>query len=204
MDQRTRRELVEEHLDAIRKLESPEVEGTETGAWPPNQYYLLWHVVVGMMLGGVGAVVSLLANVAGAPLFGERPLQLIRVYLTFPMGERALEAEQGLVLFVGCTLYVLTGALYGIAFHLIMSLWFADASKGKRFVVASLIGLGLWIANFYLVLSWLQPLLLGDSWIVRMVPIPVGALTHLAFAWTMLIGEFWGRFEPYRRGRQAA
>jgi hypothetical protein len=203
MDQRTRRNLVEEHLNAIRKLEAIEVETEQDAAWPPNQYYLLWHIVVGMMLGGVGAVVSLMANIAGAPLFGERPLQLIRVYLTFPMGERALDADQGLVLFVGCTLYILTGALYGIAFHLIMSSWFPDAPKGKRFVVASLIGLGLWIVNFYLILSWLQPLLLGNNWIVRMVPVWVGALTHLAFAWTMLIGEFWGRFEPYRRGRHA-
>jgi len=203
MDPTNRRRLVEEHLDAIRKLESMEVEPGEKAAWPPDQYYLLWHIVVGMMLGGVGALVTLAANFVGAPLFGERPLQLIRVYLTFPMGAHALDAERGLVLFVGCTLYVLTGALYGIAFHLIMSAYFPDAPKGKRFVVASLIGLGLWIVNFYLILSWLQPLLLGGNWIVRMVPIWVGALTHLAFAWTMLIGEMWGRFEPYRRARRA-
>lgn len=204
MDQRTRRKLVDGHLDAIRKLESMEVEDTPVRSWPPDQYYLAWHVIIGMMLGSVGAVVSLIANIAGAPLFGERPLQLIRVYLTFPMGERALDAEQGLVLMVGCTLYVLTGALYGIAFHLIMSLWFPEASKGKRFVVASLIGIALWIANFYLILSWLQPLLLGGNWIVRMVPVWVGLATHLAFAWTMLIGEIWGRFEPYRRWRRTA
>lgn len=203
MDQRTRQSLVEEHLEAIRKLEAMEVEAAPDAAWPPNQYYMLWHIVIGMMLGGVGALVSLAANIAGAPLFGARPLELIRVYLTFPMGERALDAEQGQVLFVGCTLYVLTGALYGIAFHLIMSSWFPSASKGKRFIAASLIGLGLWIVNFYLVLSWLQPLLLGGNWIVRMVPLWVGALTHLAFAWTMLVGEIWGRFEPYRRGRRA-
>ena len=199
MDQKTRKLLVEEHLDAIRKLESQPAEADTSSSWPPDQYYLLWHIVIGMMLGGVGAIVSLVANIAGAPLFGERPLQLIRVYLTFPMGERALTADQGMVLFTGCTLYILTGALYGVAFHLIMSAWFPDAPKGKRLLVGSLIGLGLWIVNFYLILSWLQPVLLGDNWIVRMVPIWVGALTHLAFAWTMLIGEFWGRFEPYRR-----
>jgi hypothetical protein len=65
----------------------------------------------------------------------------------------------------------------------------------KKFVVATIMGLGVWVVNFYLILSWLQPLLLGDNWIVRLVPVWVGALTHLSFAWTMLVGEFWGKFE---------
>jgi hypothetical protein len=50
-----------------------------------------------------------------------------------------------------------------------------------------------------MVLSWLQPMLLGGNWILRMVPIGVAALTHLCFAWTVVAGEFWGRFEPYGR-----
>jgi hypothetical protein len=199
VDREARDRQVQEHLEAIRKLESAPHEGEADGAWPPNQFYLLWHVVIGMMLGFVGALVSLGANVAGAPLFGVEPLRLIRVYLTFPMGARALEAEQGLVIFVGCALYLLTGALYGVLFHLGMTLCLADASKLKRFLAGSGMGLGLWIVNFYLVLSWLQPLMLGDNWIVRLVPVWVAALTHLAFAWTMLVGELWGRFEPYRR-----
>ena len=71
MDARTRREKLEEHLEAIRRLEASEVEPTRETSWPPSGYYLLWHVVVGMMMGGVGAMVSLIANIAGAPLFGE-------------------------------------------------------------------------------------------------------------------------------------
>jgi hypothetical protein len=202
VDRQTRDRLVQEHRDAIRKLESQALEGQRADGWPPDGFYLLWHVVVGMMLGCLGAMVSLAANVVGAPLFGERPLQLIRVYLTFPMGERALEAEQGLVLFVGCALYLVTGALYGVVFHLLMTWYFADASRARRFVIGSLLGLALWIVNFYLVLSWLQPLLLGGNWIVGMVPFWVAGLTHLAFAWTMLLGELWGRFEPHRRAAQ--
>jgi hypothetical protein len=205
MDPKTRKRLLDEHLEAIRNLESQETDAAEAPGWPPNQYYLLWHVVIGMMIGGFGALVSLLANAVGAPIFGQPALQLIRVYLTFPMGARALEADQGLVLFVGCTLYIVTGALYGVGFHLAMSSWFADASRGKRFAIATAIGVGLWIVNFYLILSWLQPLLLGDNWIVRLVPVWVGLGTHLAFAWAMLIGEFWGQFEAYRSpGRRAA
>ena len=193
MDTESRKSKIDEHREAIRRLEA---EAAETqSVWPPPGYYLLWHVVIGMVLGGIGATVSLLANAVGAPLFGEPSLQLIRVYLTFPMGAQALEAETGLVVFVGVCLYLVTGALFGIGFHLLMSTVFASATSTKRFVISTLIGLGLWIVNYYLILSWLQPMLQGDNWIVRLVPFWVAALTHLAFVWTMFLGEFWGKFE---------
>jgi len=193
VDPNTRTRLIDEHLEAIRKLKAEEAE--TQSVWPPPGYYLLWHVVIGMVLGGIGATVSLLANALGAPLFGERSLQLIRVYLTFPMGARALEAETGLVVFVGVCLYLGTGAILGVGFHLLMSTIFATASSVKRFVISTLIGLALWIVNYYLILSWLQPMLQGDNWIVRLIPFWVAALTHLAFVWTMFLGEFWGKFE---------
>jgi hypothetical protein len=195
MDTHTRKRLVDEHLAAINKLEAQDSDqGT---SWPPEGFYLLWHVVIGAMLGTLGAMVSLLANILGAPLLGHRPLELIKVYLTFPMGGRALELDEGVVLFVGCVLYLLTGAIYGVFFHLVIRLFFTEASAKKRFLVATGLALGLWILNFYLILSWLQPLLLGDNWIVRLIPPWVGALTHLTFFWSMFVGETWGRFEPY-------
>ena len=196
MDPETRERLIQDHLRAIRELQGGSAGASIPRDWPPQGYYLVWHVLVGMMLGVIGAGVSLMANVVGAPLFGQHPLQLIRVYLTFPMGARALEADAGVVLFVGCVLYLITGAIYGIGFHLVMSTAFRKASTGRRLVAATAIGLGLWMVNFYLVLSWLQPLLLGGSWIVSMVPFWVAALTHLAFAWTMLLVEGWGHFVP--------
>ena len=195
MDSNTRRKRIDEHLEAIRKLEAEEAE--TQSVWPPPGYYLLWHVVTGMVLGGIGAMVSLVANALGAPLFGEPSLQLIRVYLTFPMGRQALEADPGMVVFVGCSLYLFTGALFGVVFHLLMSTIFVKASNAKRFLASTLFGLALWVLNYYLILSWLQPMLQGDNWIVRLVPFWVAALTHLAFVWTMFLGEFWGKFEPY-------
>ena len=193
MDSTTRKSKIDEHREAIRRLEAEEAE--TQSVWPPRGYYLLWHVVIGIVLGGIGATVSLLANAVGAPLFGEKSLQLIRVYLTFPMGAQALEAETGLVVFVGTCLYLCTGAIFGVGFHLLMSTVFATASSAKRFVVSTLIGLALWIFNYYLILSWLQPMLQGDNWIVRLIPFWVAALTHLAFVWTMFLGEAWGKFE---------
>lgn len=188
VDERLR--LVEEHRAALRDLED------ET--WPdarrdPPDFYWIWHLVVGLTLGGLGASVSLALNYLGATILGKPGMQLIRVYLTFPMGERALVADEGTVLTVGALLYIGTGALYGVVFHLLMRR-FRDASWGFRFGLASAFGLAIWIVNFYLVLSWLQPLLLGGNWIVRLVPIWVAAATHLAFVWTMFMGEPWGRF----------
>lgn len=197
MDAQTRQRLIQEHLNAIRELETQAAEDSRQ-TWPPSRFYLLWHIVVGMMLGAVGAAVSLLANVLGAPLFGRRSLELIRVYLTFPMGERALTIDEGMVLMIGCVLYLSTGAVLGILFHLVMTIYFADTANGKRFVIATVFGIALWVVSFYLILSWAQPLLLGGNWIVRMIPSWVGLLTHLAFVWTMTLGEIWGRFEPYR------
>jgi len=199
VDTQTRERLIRDHLDAIRKLQAAPSRADHANQWPPQGYYLLWHVVVGMMLGVVGASASLMANVIGASIFGKHPLQLIRVYLTFPMGAEALTESRGKVLTIGCLLYLVTGALYGVVFHLIMSTLFAADSLARRFVVATIIGLGLWIVNFYGVLSWLQPLLLGGDWIIREVPFWVAALTHLAFAWTMLLISGWGQFVPYRQ-----
>ncbi len=199
MDAEARRRKIDQHLEAIRSLEAKAAtEADASPSWPPKDFYLLWHVVVGLTLGGLGAAVSLLANGLAAPLFGKRALELIRVYLTFPMGERALQLDDASLLTIGCVLYLGTGALYGIAIHLVLTLYFAGASTGKRFLVATGIGLGLWIVNFYLILSWLQPMLLGGNWIVSLIPPWVGAFTHLAFAWTVAAAESWGKFEPYR------
>jgi hypothetical protein len=199
MDAETRKRKIAEHLEAIRELEETATEASGR-AWPPDRYYLLWNVVVGLMLGTLASVVSLLANTVGAPLFGRRPLELIRVYLTFPMGESALAVDDGVLLFVGCLLYLVTGAVYGLLIHLTMSWYFSGAPLKKRLQVATALGLALWVVNFYLVLSWLQPLLLGGSWILSEVPPWVAALTHLAFAWTVVLGETWGRFEPFGKG----
>ncbi len=163
MDEKTRQRHIQQHLDAIRDLQAAPAEPS-SATWPPQGYYLLWHVLIGMMLGFIGAGVSLLFNVAGAPLAGENPLQLVRVYLTFPMGETALTDPSGKVLTMGCILYLLTGGVYGIAFHIAMTTWLAGSTKIKRFIVGSAIGLGLWIVNFYLILSWLQPMLLFEFW----------------------------------------
>ncbi|MEX2213501.1 MAG: hypothetical protein WD768_05205 [Phycisphaeraceae bacterium] len=201
MEQSEREQKIQHHLAEIRRLEAARAaqSAREPDAqWPPRGFYWLFHIVVGLVLGIIGAAVSLTVNVIGALAVGRHPLDLVRVYLTFPMGAAALNEERGKVLFFGCLLYLVTGGLYGVLFHLTMRWYTMDMDRRTRFLIASAIGLGLWIVNFYLILSWLQPALLGGSWILTEIPFWVAAVTHLLFAWTMLLVESWGRFEPYR------
>lgn len=168
-----------------------------------NGYYLTYYATTGFFLGMAGAVVSLLFNVVGALLLGKHPLQLIRVYLTFGMGEQALQldlnrGEGGIILIIGCCLYVATGMLLGVLFQVVLSR-LADAdSFVKRMLIASILSLVVWVVNYYFLISWIQPLLFGGNWILTQIDWWVGALTHLSFGWTMALLYPLGRFEPYR------
>lgn len=163
--------------------------------WPPKGYYTTFHVLAGMMLGFFGAASSLLFNIVGSVIVHQHPLQLIRIYLTFPLGEKALSIESGATLALGCCLYLGTGMVLGIPFHLVLSRFFDKSTALIRLAVVTAMGLGLWLLNFYVLLSWLQPLFFGGNWIVTMIPWWVGALTHLVFAWTMLLIDRWGHFD---------
>ena len=169
--------------------------------WQATGYYTAYYATTGFILGGIAAMSSLLANVVGALLFGKPLLELIRVYLTFPMGEKALElsdSDGGLTLAIGCCLYIVTGMLYGILFQIVLSRFAANSTFATQFVVVSLLALGVWLVNFYLLLSWLQPLLFGGNWIVEEIPPWVAALTHLVFGWTMAVVYPLGVYRPYR------
>jgi hypothetical protein len=169
--------------------------------WQATGFYTAYHATAGFILGGIAALSSLLVNVVGAMLFGKQPLELIRVYLTFPMGERALDfnsVDNGLILAIGCCLYVGTGMVYGILFQIVLTRFTAHSSLAGRFVVVSLLAIAVWLVNFYGILSWLQPLLFGGRWIVDQIPWWVAAITHLVFGWTMLVVYPLGRYTPYR------
>lgn len=165
-------------------------------AWVPRTYYATYHLLAGMVLGLIAAASSLLFNIVGAAMVGKHPLELIRVYLTFPLGEKALTVDSGFVLAAGCCLYLGTGMIGGVPFHMILSRFFDRSSFGARLAVATVLGLGVWVVNFYGVLSWLQPALIGGSWILDKTPLLVAILTHLVFGWTMLLVDQWGRFVP--------
>ena len=63
--------------------------------------------------------------------------------------------------------------------------------------MATILSIGVWLINYYAVLAWLQPMLIGGNWIVEQTPIIVAIVTHLIFGWTLLLVDQWGRFVPY-------
>lgn len=198
MDRQEKLRELEELRSRLEKLEREVAAASESSQWPPQGYYTVYHVLAGFVLGMFGAATSLLFNIVGSLLVDQHPLQLIRVYLTFPLGEAALQTDDNLALAVGCCLYLGTGMLFGVPFHLVLTRFLGQREFLPRFLVVSGMALGLWIINFYLVLSWLQPLLFGGNWIVANIPWWVGALTHLVFGWTMLLVQPLGIFIPYQ------
>ncbi len=198
---------VERELAELRTRVA-QLEAEATAAAPKSRewtrgYYLTYYAVAGFFLGMVGAVVSLLFNIVGAALVGQHPLQLIRVYLTFGLGRKALDlqldqGDGGLALIIGCCLYIATGMLLGVIYQVVLSRLADRASLAKRLAIASVLSLVIWVVNYYLLLAWIQPLLFGGNWIVTEIPVWVAVLTHLVFGWTMAIVYPLGVFEPYR------
>ncbi len=151
------------------------------------------YASAGLWQGGLAGCTSLLFNIIGSVMWPaingqqQHALRLIQVYLTFPLGESALQLDSGMLLALGCLMYLAIGMIYGMLFVLVISYFLPHAGIGSRLLVCSVLAVVVWISNFYGILLWLQPLLLGGRWIIELVPWWVAALTHLAFGWTMAI-----------------
>lgn len=196
MDQEEKLRELEALRERVQELERELEEPPD--AWPPTGFYTAYYATTGFMLGAFGAMASLLFNVVGSVIVGQPPLRIIQVYLTFPLGQRALAIDDGLTLALGCCLYIATGMVYGALFQVALSRFTPQASFTQRLSMASMLAVSLWAINFFGILSWLQPLLFGGNWIVNEIPVWVGALTHLVFGWTMVLVYPLGVYIPYR------
>lgn len=196
-------EVLERELEDIAAEES----------WQPTSYYWAYHVTSGFLLGLIGAAAALLMNVVIAPIAGKHPLELIRVYLTFPLGADALTltdaannvplVRDGMILAFGCCLYLGTGMLLGMPFHVAMTRLIPEGTTRHRLAVATVLSLLIWLIGFYGILSWLQPRLFGGDWITsgKYLPWWVAAVTHLVFGWTMALIAPIARLLPYQPPR---
>lgn len=196
-----RLELAELEARAQR-LQQELASAEKVAPFQPQGYYTAYYATSGFLLGSFGAMSSLVFNVVGSALVGQYPLELIRVYLTFPLGDKALEMNSGLALAVGCCLYLATGMVLGIPVYLALTRWSANSGLGKRLVVASIVSLLIWIVMYYGILSWLQPAVVDmkpENLIIHRVPWWVAALTHLVFGWTLALVYPLGDFTAYRR-----
>lgn len=202
-------QTVEQLRSQVQQLQGELNEVVEARCWPPSQFSWRDHVLYGAALGAVGAAVALLANVMLAPLAGKHPLELIRVYLTFPLGAEALALTEaaphvpvlrdGMVLMFGCCLYLVTGILLGIPFHAALTR-LVQPSLRNRFIVCTILSLLVWQVVFNFLLSWLQPLLFRGNWITSGEYLPwwVAAATHLLFGWTMALLAPMARYVPFQ------
>lgn len=157
------------------------------------RYELRRFATAGLFQGALAGCTSLLANVIGSVVWPavsgavQHPLHLIQVYLTFPLGAKALALEGGALLGLGALLYLATGMVYGMLFVLVLSYLLPHAGLRARLVACTALAIAVWLVNFYGVLAWLQPALLGGRWIVELVPWWVAAATHLIFGWTIAL-----------------
>ncbi|MCA9044462.1 MAG: hypothetical protein KDA69_09085, partial [Planctomycetaceae bacterium] len=187
MDIDAKRQELNELRRRVQQLEAElaKAEDASSREWPPKGFYASYYAMVGGVMGSIGAIVSLLANIIGATAVGKSPLELIRVYLTFPLGARALEFDSqngSVALAMGACLYIGTGMLIGIPIYLAMSyLCGKDSALPKRLVVGAVLGLATWAVAFYGILSWLQPMLFGGNWVTdsAILPVWVAAGTHV-------------------------
>jgi hypothetical protein len=163
------------------------------GPWPDNGYSAWVHTKSGALMGAVAACTSLLTNIIGSELWPafsgheQHALRIVQVYLTFPLGENALQLNSGMLLALGCVLYLVTGMMYGMFFEVFISYLLPHSNFRARVIVCSILALFVWAFNFYGILAWLQPLLLGGRWVIDLVPWWIAAGTHLVFGWTIAL-----------------
>ncbi len=205
----------QQELELLRKkitsLESEVASSQLSDQWNYDSFYNTYYATVGFFFGGIAAMVSLLLNVIAAPIAGKHPLEIIRVYLTFPLGEKALSltsgeksryvVDDGMILALGCCLYIGTGMALGILFHWVICRLALHKPLMMRLVIGTVLAVVVWIVNFYGILSWLQPSLFGGRWITDSSILPwwVALGTHLVFGWTMALMAPFGAFVPYTR-----
>jgi len=209
MESQEKQAELQELKARVERLETEIDQARPVSHWQPTGYYTAYYATSGFMLGIFGAITSLVVNVISAPLVGKSPLELICVYLTFPLGEKALllsdptqkvyAVDNGLILTIGCCLYLATGMLLGVPFYVVLSRLTEHSSTLVRFGVAIVLSLVVWLINFYAILSWLQPALFGGNWIVELIPPWVAAVTHLVFGLTIAFLYPLGQFVPYQR-----
>lgn len=203
---------IEEELKQLRQRVNELEDQVETvpAAWVPPERYFYYDAASGFLLGVFGSIVSLTFNVIGSVVAGLDPLQLIRVYLTFPLGQQALNLAEaggttrsvpdGLILALGCCLYLGTGMLLGVPVFMSVNLLAKNKGMVARVVVAVAVSLAVWAVNFYAILSWVQPAFFGGNWITSGEYLPwwVAAATHAVFGATIAILAPLGQFSRER------
>ncbi len=184
------------HRAAIVELEA-QLREPVTHSWPPVGFYLTYYIVAGTTIGILGSVTSFLFNVIGSLVVNQDPLLFLRVYGTVFLGAKALTTDDLNFFMLVAVVHFSVGASAGAVFHVLVN-WFVPDWPGLQVLLGALYGLLMWVVNFYLVISWLQPHLVGEAFVLKLMPAWVAALTHGIYGLTLGLLQPLGRFVPYR------
>ena len=187
---------IAEHRAAIAQLEA-ELPGHPVPSWPPAGFYLTYYVVSGTILGILGSVTSFGCHVLGSLLLHQDPLRVLRVYGTVFLGPAALSTDDLDFFMLVAVVHFSVGAAAGAVFHVLVNR-FVPPRAGLQIALGAAYGLLMWVVNFYLVIAWLQPLLVGRAYVLEMMPPGVAALTHVVYGLTLGVLQPLGRFVAYR------
>jgi len=149
----------------------------------------LYLGTIGAFAGFLGSVVILGADIASARLMGFAPFMVLRFYATLRDGPNALLMTDRSFLLSAILMHLAVGSALGAIFFLIV------CGRGiERFThyLATGIAFGLfvWFVNFYLLLSWLQPLINGKAYILENIPWWVAAMTHGLYGLTIALVSY--------------
>ena len=194
-------EKIARHRRAIAELDA-ELEAIgvlrEAHPWPPPGFYFTFYAVVGGILGILGSLASFLFNVFGSLVVNQDPYRILRVYGTVFLGESALTTDNLNFFMLVAIVHFSVGALAGAVFHVAINRYFPGASGVQQVGLGAAYGLLMWIVNFYLILLWLEPALVGQAYVLQLMPVWVAALTHLVYGVTLGLLQPLGRFTPFR------
>ena len=197
---RSRENLLEEieaHRVAIALLEAELGAGEASPSWPPTGFYLTYYVVAGATIGIIASLTSFACHVIGSLIMRQDPLLFLRVYGTLFLGARALSTDHLNFFMLVAIVHFSVGAVAGAVFLVLSNRYLPDR-QAVMVACGAAYGLLMWMANFYII-SHLQPLLWGQSFILDLMPAWVAAGTHLVYGVTLGFLQPLGRFVPYRQ-----
>jgi hypothetical protein len=149
----------------------------------------LYFATIGAFAGYLGSVAILGADIAGAKLMGFAPFMFLRYYATIREGPAALLMTSRSFLLNAILMHLAVGSALGAIFVL-----FGSGRDIQRFThyLAAGIGFGLcvWFINFYLLLSWIQPLVNGKPYILENIPWWFAAVTHALYGITIALVSY--------------
>jgi hypothetical protein len=187
---------IERHRAALAALEVQ--LGDSVGVtWPPAGFYLTFYVVSGAIIGILGSLTSFIFHVLGSLIVRQDPLLFLRVYGTVFLGAKALTTDDLNFFMLVAVVHFSVGASAGAVFHVLVN-WLVPERPILHVALGAVYGLLMWVVNFYVVLSWLQPMLVGQAFVLELMPAWVSALTHLIYGLTLGLLVPLGRFVPYR------